>query len=105
MDSTFLTGVVNAKERRVMAILDVTNTFLHAQNYKRVLILFCGKLAEMIVSIYPSMYRKYITYSAKGVSMLYVCLSKALYGMLRAIMLFYKRLRSELEAVGFKGNP
>ena len=37
--------------------------------------------------------------------MLYVRLSKALYGMLRAALLFYKRLRSNLEGMGFEVNP
>ena len=37
--------------------------------------------------------------------MLYVCLYKALYGMLRAALLFYKRLRSDLEDRGFVVNP
>ena len=47
----------------------------------------------MMVRIDPSLYRKYVTYSAKGTPMLYVRLSKALYGMLKAALLFYKRLR------------
>ena len=37
--------------------------------------------------------------------MLYVRLSKALYGMLRAALFFYKRLRKDLENMGFKVNP
>jgi hypothetical protein len=37
--------------------------------------------------------------------MLYVRLSKALYGMLRAALLFYKRLRKDLENMGFEVNP
>ena len=37
--------------------------------------------------------------------MLYVKLSKALYGMLRAALLFYKRLRKDLENMGFEVNP
>ena len=37
--------------------------------------------------------------------MLYVRLSKALYGMLRASLLFYQRLRSDLEERGFVVNP
>ena len=51
------------------------------------------------------MYQEYATYSANGVPMLYVRLSKALYGMLRAALLFYKRLRSTLENMGFEVNP
>ena len=37
--------------------------------------------------------------------MMYARLSKALYGMLRDALLFYKRLRSDLENMGFKINP
>ena len=37
--------------------------------------------------------------------MLYVRLSKALYGMLRAALLFYKRPRKDLENMGFEFNP
>ena len=37
--------------------------------------------------------------------MLYVRLSKALYGMLIAALLFYKILRSDLENIGFEVNP
>ena len=37
--------------------------------------------------------------------MLYVRLSKALYGILRAALMFYKRLRSDLEDRGFVVNP
>ena len=60
-----------------------------------------GKLAEMMVAVDPELYRKYVTYTSKGVPMLYVRLSKALYGMLRAALLFYKRLRSDLENMGW----
>ena len=37
--------------------------------------------------------------------MLYVRLRKALYGMLRAALLFYKILRNDLENIGFEINP
>ena len=37
--------------------------------------------------------------------MLYVCLSKALYGLLQSALLFYRKLQSELEAYGFTVNP
>ena len=37
--------------------------------------------------------------------MLYVLVSKALYGMLRAALLFYRKLRRDLEEMGFEVNP
>ena len=56
----FFTRVVDAREGRALAVLDVANAFLHAHNYDRVLMLLCGKFAKIMVRIYPSMYRKYV---------------------------------------------
>ena len=88
-----------------MAILDIANTFLRADNDKRILMLLRGKLAEMMVKVDPSLYRTYITFLQKGVPMVYICLGKALYGISRAAFLFYKRLRSNSEGIGFEVNP
>ncbi len=41
----------------------------------------------------------------KGKSVLYLCLQKALYGMMKSALLFYRKLVSELQDVGFKINP
>ena len=79
-ESIFMTGVVDAKERRNVAVLDIANAFLQADNDETVNLLR-GKLAEMMVRIDPTLYREYVTYSANRVPVLYVRLSKALYGM------------------------
>ena len=63
-----------------------------------------GKVAELMVRVNSTLYRPYITYSKKGVPMLYVRLSEALYGILRAALLFHKRLRKNLKNIGFKTN-
>ena len=96
---------MDTQEGRAEAVLDAANAILHVHNNDRVVMLLCGKLAEMTVRIDPSIYQGYVTYSKNGVPMLYVCLSKALYGMLRAALLFYKSLRSDLEDRGFVVNP
>ena len=59
----------------------------------------------MMVAVEPSLYRKYVNYSVKGVPMLYIRLSKALYVMMREALMLYKRLRSDLESMGFEVNP
>ena len=64
-----------------------------------------GKLMELMVQIDPKLYRKYIITSSKGEPMLYVCLSKASYGLLQSALLFYRKLRSELDDHGFTVNP
>ena len=43
--------------------------------------------------------------SPHGQPMLYVLLNKALYGVLCSVLLFYKKLVSELEDMGFELNP
>ena len=60
-DSIFLTGVKDAKEQRAIAILDIENDFLNAENDENILMLLRGRLAEMMVQVDPSMYRKYVT--------------------------------------------
>ena len=47
-DSVFLTWVVDAHERRSVALLDVQNVFLHAENNEYVLMLLRGKLAGLL---------------------------------------------------------
>ena len=64
-DSISMTGVVNAKEGSEVAILDISNTFLHVENDKRILMLLRGKLSEMMVKTDPSLYRKYVMFFAK----------------------------------------
>ena len=100
-DRIFLTGVIDAKEQQAIAILDIANSFLHVENDENILMLLRSRLAEIIVQVDPSMYRKYVTHSPNGQAILYVRLSKALYSMLRAALLFYKILRSDLENMGF----
>jgi hypothetical protein len=41
----------------------------------------------------------------KGTAILYVKMQKAMYGLLRSALLFYKKLVAELETKGFKLNP
>ena len=60
-DSIFLTGVVDTHEKRAIAILDIANAFLHAENDEKILMLLRGKLYEMMVQVDPIMYRKYVT--------------------------------------------
>ena len=81
------------------------NAFLNADNNEQTLMVLKGKLAELMVQIDPQLYRKYIITSSKGKPMLYVCLSKALYGLLQSALLFYRKLRSELEDHGFIVSP
>ncbi len=64
-----------------------------------------GILAELMVKVAPNIYRKFITVNAKGKSVLYVQLEKAVYGMMKSALLFYRKLVADLTSLGFEINP
>ena len=99
-----ITSTIETHEGRDVAVIDLPDAFLNADNNEQTLMLFKGKLAELIVQNDPQMYRKQIIKNSKGEPMLYVLLSKALYGLLQSALLFYSKLRAELEDFGFTVN-
>jgi hypothetical protein len=72
---------------------------------KDVLMVLKGELAEMMIQIAPQVYRKYVRVERKGAKILYVKLQKALYGLMRSSLLFYRKLRKEFEKYGLIVNP
>jgi hypothetical protein len=58
-----------------------------------------------MVQIAPQVYQKHVAIDKKGTLILYVKLQKALYGLMRASLLFYRKLFKELEEYGFVVNP
>jgi hypothetical protein len=70
-----------------------------------ILIVLKGELADMMVQIAPQVYQKHMTVDKKGTPILYVKLQEALYGLMRASLLFYRKLCKELEEYGFVVNP
>ena len=57
----------------------------------------------MMIQIAPQVCRKYVTVDRKEMLILYVKLQKALYGLMRASLLFYRILCKELER--YRLNP
>jgi hypothetical protein len=62
-----------------------------------------GKMSEFISNINPRKNKPFICVE-HGKNVLYVKLNKALYGTLRASLLFWKKLTRELEDMGFVVN-
>ena len=76
--------------------------FLHTASGENVLMVLKGELAEMMVRITPQIYRQCVTADKKGTQILYVCLYKALYSLLMSSLMFYRKLRKELDDYGFE---
>ena len=62
-----------------------------------------GVLVDMMMEIAPQTYGKFVVYK-KGRKVLYVVVLKAIYGMLQAALLWYKKFRNDLEGIGYKFN-
>ena len=88
-------------------MVDIPNTFIQTDIKKEdtVIIRLKGKPAELLVRTAPELYRKYITFDKRGKPVLYVEAWKAIYGTLKAALLFYLKLRKDLEKKGFIINP
>ncbi len=77
---------------------------MHADNEDYVIMKMVGTLDELMVKTNPKLYRQYVILE-KGKSVLYLRLQKALYGMMKSALLFYRKLVSELQEMGFEINP
>jgi hypothetical protein len=104
-ESVFITAIVDAQKGRDGACFDIPGAFLHWDSDKDITMILKGRLAELMVQVAPNLYRKYITVDRKGTAILYVKMQKAMYGLLRSALLFYRKLVVDLEDFGFKLNP
>ena len=98
------TSIIDAKEQQDVVVVDVPCAFLQADLDKDVWMALDGNLAKLMVKVSPQLYLKYVTVDKKGKKVLYVKLQKALYGLLRNAMLFYRKLATNLTRFGFKIN-
>ena len=53
-----------------------------------------GRLEYLLMNIYPSLYMEYVVLD-KGVTVLYIRLRKALYGLMHSALLFYTKLATD----------
>jgi hypothetical protein len=104
-ESTFIIASITASEKRKVRCYNIPSAFVNTDMDKDVLMVLKGELAEMMIRIAPQVYRKYVTVDRKGTKILYVKLQKALYGLMRSSLLFYRKLRKEFEKYGMIVNP
>eukprot|EP00957_Ditylum_brightwellii_P108722 8293936-Ditylum_brightwellii.AAC.2 len=91
-------------EGRNVATVDIPGAFMQADMDKVVHMKIEGTMEELLTKLDPKLYRQYIR-SKNGRSVLYIQLKKAIYGTLKAALLFWKNLSSCLQEWGFEINP
>jgi hypothetical protein len=108
-ESTLLTAVIEAEEERDIATCDIPNAFIqtHVEEKdpqgNRTIMKIRGVLIDILCDIDP-IYQEYIKIENQQ-KMLYVHVTRAIYGLLESAMLFYKRLTKDLTEFGFEINP
>ena len=102
--------MIDAKEGRDVMSSDIPNAFIQAlipdddkDGNERIVMKITGQLVDALVEIAPEVYGPFVVYE-NGKKVLYVQVLRALYGMLIAALLWYKKFRSELESIGFVFN-
>ena len=107
LDSVLLLSAIGAHEGCKSAVVDLLGAYLHA-NYpddKEVIMTLRGRLAKMMVMVAPEIYCDYYMTVVNGKKVLYVKLKKALYGLLKFALLFYRKFWTHLSKKGFELNP
>ena len=88
-----------------MATLELPGAYLWSEQDQILHMVLKGKLAELMLLAAPEIYSPFIQIIKDGKPILYVKLLKALYGCLKSALLYYRKLRTDLENMGFKVNP
>jgi hypothetical protein len=89
-ESVLLSCIIDAKEERDVAVVDIPNAFVQTrvENEKDMaFIKIRGILVDILVEIAPDVYKSYVSKDKKGSKQLLVQCQNALYGMMVAILL------------------
>jgi hypothetical protein len=106
-DSIIITSIIDAKQERDVMTSDVPNAFVQTDiphTDEMVVMKIRGVLVDMLVDMCPEVYADHVVMHGKD-KILYVRMLKALYGMLVASLLYYKKFVKDIESIGFVLNP
>jgi len=101
VESVTVSAIIDAKEQREVTVLDIPNAFIQTNNEK---LKSHHKTHYVLVEIDPDSHGPYLT-KENEVSALHLEILKALCGMMVSSLLFCRKLRKDLEQLGFKVNP
>ena len=91
-EGIFLTSTIDANERRDIMSVDIPNAYIQAdvpieKGQERITMKVTGVLVDWLVEIEPETYAKYVVFE-NGEKTLYIIVTKAIYGMFVASVLW-----------------
>ena len=100
-----ITSVIDAKEKRDVATLDLPNAFMQTKlGDEHVIMKLRGEVTELMVRVAPDTRSDYVKYE-NGAPILCVELLKALCRLLKSALKFYIKAVYDLKEEGFELNP
>jgi Reverse transcriptase (RNA-dependent DNA polymerase) len=99
LSSVYMVLSVAGKERRKVGTADVGMAYLNAGIAKDVFMKIDGRLAQMLVKLFPE------KYELDKDGRIYVKLKKALYGCIESAKLWFDEISKALKGMGFVCNP
>jgi hypothetical protein len=91
-DSILISATIDAHKGCNIATIDIPGAFMNAYNDKDTIMLLKRRLAKLMVQVDPHLYCKYIIHNKKNWPLLYVKLTKAIYGLLKSALVFTESL-------------
>jgi hypothetical protein len=96
-ESILITATIDAKQNRDIMTADIPNAFVQTdvdkKNYvkgERLILKARGPIVDMLLDIATEVYTDFVTYE-RGSKIIYLQMLKALYSMLQASLLYYKK--------------
>ena len=98
------TLAIDAAEQRHLVIANVAGAFLKVEMIDLVIVKIQGPVVDALLHVNQKKYETCV-FEIKGHKILYVKLLKAMYGMLKALLLWYTLFANTLKDNGFQINP
>ena len=102
-ESVLLTSIIDAAEERSVGIYDIPGAFLHSKLPDIVHMKMTGAMLKCLVAVAPEKYSNFVI-SENGQDVIYLLLTKALYGCLKSALQFWKHLSNNLIRRGYTLN-
>ena len=103
LESLILSLMIDAQEGRDVATADIAGAFLKGDMPDFVLITLMNEEVDIMCEA-DNEYKKFITYEGKN-KVMYMQLSKALYGCMKSAIIWYNTFSTTLKDLGFRINP
>jgi hypothetical protein len=103
-----LSCILDAAEEWDVTVVDIPSAFVQTQvdsEKDMTFIKIRGILVDILVEISPDLYKYYVSRDKKGSKQLLVQCQNALFGMMVASLLYYRKFVKSLTDIGFVMNP